>query len=124
MDNGLLEKYKSKLFGPWATYTNEFKQNHNNTRTSYGQVNFGKSDDETEYACIYAYCTADIKFAEQTVKKNEHPILWGLINIKSFEKKPRDLPQEVVEAVHNYFRYRALDGFLNTGVIFKINWVA
>ena len=61
-------------------------------------------------------------FADEIVKES-HPILWGLINITTFEKKQADLPQEVIEAIHTYFRFRALDGFLNTGVIRQINWV-
>ena len=55
--------------------------------------------------------------------KGKYPILWGLINIERFDLLQVDLSEKVVEAIHDYFRYRVLDGFLMTGVISKINWV-
>ena len=122
IDDKLREKYEGIIYGPWSTYSDDFKQNHGTTKTTYGQVNFGKDDDGSQFACVYAFYTAEMKFADEIVKTS-HPILWGLINIKTFEKKQADLPPEDIEAIHTYFRFRALDGFLKTGVIAKINWV-
>ena len=122
MDNELRKKYEGIIFGPWRTYDNDFKQNHGSTETCYGQVNFGKSNDESRFSCCFAFYTAEMKFAKVIVKE-EHPFLWGLI-YPTFVYEQPPLPMDVLEAIHEYFRYRALHGFLMTGVISKINWVA
>ena len=100
----------------------DFKQNHGSTDIAYGQVNFGKSADRRLFACVYAFYSAEMVFAEEIVKE-KHPILWGLITLTEFEKKQADLPPRVVEEIHTYFQYRALSGFFRSGVISKINWV-
>ena len=122
MDKELHDKYEGIIFGPWKIYDDDFKQNHGNTETCYGQVNFGKSDDKCRFACVYAFYTAEMKFAEVIVKK-DHPYLWGLINLPTFVYEQPPLSIDVIEKIHEYFRYRALHGFLVTGVISKINWV-
>ena len=122
VNNELREKLEGIIFGSWSTYEDDFKQNLGNTKIAYGVVNFGQTDDHSHYACLYAFYTAEMKFTEELTIK-DHPILWGLINIKTWEKESVPLPPETVEAIHDFFRYKALDGFLKVGFIHKINFV-
>ena len=123
IDNTLREKLSGILFGLWRTYLDDFKQNHGSTEIAYGQVNFGKSSDRKRFACVYAFYSAEMVFAEEIVKKKS-PFLWGLINLPTFEKEQADLPEGVAEAIHTYFQYKALTGYHKNGIISKINWIA
>ena len=82
-----------------------------NTTVAYTFVCFGKSSDGTHYACFYAYYSAEIKFIRKDPIYGT-PYLWGLLQ-----------SEEDIENIHDFFLYKALDGFLKNGVISKINFV-
>ena len=87
------------------------KEEPGDMKVAYCFVYLGRNSDNTAYACLYVYYTAEIRFTPKPTISGS-PFLWGLLQ-----------PTENEEYFREFFKYKALEGLLQNGVIKKINFV-
>ena len=89
-------------------------------------IAFGKSKDGKFVDCMYCLYKLDFKVApERIVTTKEKSILWGLKKWQTVEEEERERALGVVslKRIKNFFRFKALQGFYNEGLIDEINVV-
>lgn len=111
----------------WAYKVVEFKYNAaNNSGARYGMIAFGKSKDGKFVDCMYCLYKLDFKVApERIVTRKEHSVLWGLFKWETEEEKVQErvLGVKSLKRIKNFFRFKALEGFYQEGLIDQINVV-
>lgn len=92
----------------------------------YGMIAFGKSKDQKYVDCMYVLYKMDFKVAPQAiVTKKEHSWIFGLFKYSTEEVEyvERTLGSKSIQAMQNFFRVKALEGFYKEGLIESINYV-
>lgn len=113
--------------GHWEYKIIEWKFNAKETSNArYGMIAFGKSKDGEEIDCMYILYKMDFTLAPKNKRtKKEHSLLFGLINWNTISKETEEscLDLKMVGDLQNFFRLKALKGFLNEGLIDEINYI-
>ena len=129
---GIDEEMRKKMNGikwasEWAYKVMEFKYNSSSDSSArYGMIAFGKSKDGKFVDCMYCLYKLDFKVApERIITKKEHSVLWGLVKWESVEERVQErvLGVKSLKRIKNFFRFKALEGFYNEGLIDRINVV-
>ena len=111
----------------WSYKIVEFKYNAaNDSGARYGMIAFGKSKDGKFVDCIYCLYKLDFKVApEKIITKKEHSVLWGLVKWETVQEKVQErvLGVKSLKRIKNFFRFKALEGFYQEGLIDQINVV-
>ena len=92
----------------------------------YGMIGFGKSPDQKHVACMYVMFGSHFEFAPHVrIESKERSILWGLWKKTTSERVETQvtLSEGTIRRLKNFFRFKALEGFMKEGVIDKINFV-
>lgn len=120
--NGILYTEKS-----WEYKMVEWKfKKADESGARYGMIAFGRSKDQQYVDCMYVLYKMDFKVApQQIVTKKEHSWLWGLLNYSTekIEYVERTLGSKSIQAMQNFFRVKALEGFYKEGLIESVNYV-
>lgn len=93
----------------------------------YGMIAFGISKDHQHVDCMYVLYKMDFKIAPQKiVTKTRDVFLYGLFSTskEEVEYKERTLGLKSIQAMQNFFRAKALQGFYEQGLIESINYVS
>lgn len=129
---GIDKELRKKMNGiqwasEWSYKVVEFKYNSaNDSGARYGMIAFGKSKDRKFVDCMYCLYKLDFKVAPQRiVTTKEHSLLWGLFKWETVEVKVqgRVLGVNSLKRIKNFFRFKALEGFYQEGLIDEINVV-
>ena len=129
---GINKEIRKKMNGiqwgsEWSYKVVEFKYNAaNDSGARYGMIAFGKSKDGKFVDCMYCVYKLDFKVApERIVTKKEHSALWGLFKWETLEEKVQErvLGVKSLKRIKNFFRFKALEGFYQEGLIDQINVV-
>lgn len=128
IDEGMRKKMNGiQWASEWSYKVVEFKYNAaNDSGARYGMIAFGKSKDGKFVDCMYCLYKLDFKVApERIVTKKEHSVLWGLCKWETVEEKiqERVLGVKSLKRIKNFFRFKALEGFYQEGLIDQINVV-
>ena len=89
-------------------------------------VAFGKSKDGKFVDCMYCLYKLDFKVApERIVTTKQHSVLFGLIKWETVHERVQErvLGVKSLKRIKNFFRFKALEGFYNEGLIDQINVV-
>ena len=92
----------------------------------YGMIGFGKSPDKTTVACMYVMFWAKFEFANDIeYHQDTRSILWGLGKWTKTTKteKAKVINEGMIRQLKNFFRFKALEGFMKEGIIDRINYV-
>ena len=116
-----------KWAGEWSYKVMEFKNNAASASgAKYGMIAFGKSKDGKFVDCMYCLYKLDFKIAPEIIIRNkEDSILWGLYKWETVEVKVQErvLGGNSLKRIKNFFRFKALEGFYQEGLIDQINVV-
>ena len=111
----------------WSYKIVEFKYNAaNDSGARYGMIAFGKSKDGKFVDCMYCVYKLDFNVApEKIITKKEHSALWDLFKWEALEEKVQErmLGVKSLKRIKNFFRFKALEGFYQEGLIDQINVV-
>lgn len=120
--NGILYTEKS-----WEYKMVEWKfKKADDSGARYGMIAFGRSPDQEYVDCMYVMYKMDFKIApQQIVTKKEHSWFLGLLNYstENVEYVERTLGSKSIQAMQNFFRVKALEGFYKEGLIESVNYV-
>ncbi|XP_015760086.1 PREDICTED: uncharacterized protein LOC107339330 [Acropora digitifera] len=129
---GIDKDMKKKMKGirwtsEWSHQIVELKNNAaDDSGATYGMIAFGKSNDGKFVDCMYCLYKLDFKVApEKIITKKEHSVLWGLFKWETAEEKVQErvLGVKSLKRIKNFFRFKALEGFYQEGLIDQINVV-
>lgn len=129
---GIDDEMRKKMNGikwtsEWSYKVVEFKYNSaSDSGARYGMIAFGKSPDGKFVDCMYCLYKLDFKVApERIVTTKQHSALFGLFKWETTEEKVQErvLGVKSLKSIKNFFRYKALEGFYNEGLIDQINVV-
>lgn len=130
---GIDEVMRKKMEGiewgsEWSHKIMEFKkpEAENESGAKYGMVVFVKSKDRKFVDCMYCLYKLDFKVApEKIITTKEHSVLWGLVKWETVEEKVQErvLGVKSLKRIRNFFRFKALEGFYEEGLIDRINVV-
>ena len=113
--------------GEWSHKIIEFKNSTGSASgAKYGMIAFGKSKDRKFVDCMYCLYKLDFKIApERIIRNKEDSILWGLYKWETVEVKVQErvLGGNSLKRIKNFFRFKALEGFYQEGLIDQINVV-
>ncbi|XP_015777876.1 PREDICTED: uncharacterized protein LOC107355800 isoform X6 [Acropora digitifera] len=128
IDKTMRKKMNAIKWGSeWSYKIVECKYNAGNDSVAkYAMIAFGKSRDGNFLDCMYCLYKLDFKVApEKIVTKKEHSALWGLFKWETVEEevKERVLGVKSLKRIKNFFRFKALEGFYQEGLIDQINVV-
>ena len=111
----------------WSCKIVEIKYNAASDYSArYGMIAFGKSKDGRFVDCMYCLYKLDFKVApEKIISKKEHSVLWGLFKWETLQEKVQErvLGVKSLKRIKNFFRFKALKGFYQEGLIDQINVV-
>ena len=129
---GIDEKMRKKMNGiqwshEWAHKIIEFTNIcSSDSGAKYGMIAFGKSKDGKFVDCMYCLYKLDFKVApDRIITSTQHSTLWGLIKWQDVDEKERErfLGVKSMKRIQNFFRFKALEGFYQEGLIDQINVV-
>lgn len=129
---GIDEEMREKMNGiqwakEWSHKIMEFKYNAaNDSGARYGMIAFGKSEDGQFVDCMYCLYKLDFKLAsEKTITTKEHSVLWGLLKWQTVKEVVKEamIDVELLKRIKNFFRFKALRGFYDEGLIDQMNVV-
>jgi len=129
---GIDEEMRKKMNGiqwasEWSHKVVEFKYNAaNDSGAQYGMIAFGKSEDGKFVDCMYCLYKLDFKVApEKTITTKEYSILWGLAKWQTVEEGVKEamIGVKLLKRIKNFFRFKALKGFYDEGLMDQMNVV-
>ncbi|XP_052765143.1 uncharacterized protein LOC128206600 isoform X2 [Mya arenaria] len=129
IDDQVRKKMNGILFttDSWEYQIVEWKFNKGaDSGARYGMMAFGLSPDGKFVDCMYVMYMMDFKVApKRIVTEKKHTALWGIINwtTESVSYEERNLGAVSIKKLQNFFRLKAMQGFLQNGVIDRINYV-
>lgn len=129
---GIDEEMRKKMNGiqwasEWSHKVMEFKYNAaSDSDAQYGMIAFGKSEDGKFVDCMYCLYKLDFKVAsEKTITTKEHSVLWGLFKWQTVKEGVKEamIGVKLLKRIKNFFRFKALRGFYDEGLIDQMNVV-
>lgn len=130
---GIDHDVKKKLYGvlfvesAWDYRLIEWKFNKGDeSGARYGMIAFGRSRDQKYVDCMYVLYKMDFKVAPtRIVTQKTHKWLFGLFQYttEKVHLEERTLGATTIQSMQNFFRFKALQGFYNEGLIDSINYV-